>query len=100
MRRMTGTEKTLLGLVGILVYLALLLPLSIWFGFAASHLWTWFIVPLGVPAIGVWHAAGISTLIGLFLSSIARMEGKLLIAASILTPAFALAFGAIYHAFM
>lgn len=24
-----------------------------------KHVWTWFVVPLGAPAIGFWHAYGI-----------------------------------------
>lgn len=31
-------------------------------GLIISFLWSWFVVPLGFPAIGVWHAAGISLL--------------------------------------
>ena len=31
--------------------------------FTLSTLWGWFIVPLGAPAIGIAHAAGISVLL-------------------------------------
>ena len=31
-------------------------------GFALVDMWEWFIVPLGVAAIGFWHACGISLL--------------------------------------
>jgi hypothetical protein len=34
-----------------------------WFGFVASNLWKWFIVPLGVMAITPVHAFGIAILI-------------------------------------
>ncbi len=30
------------------------------FGFVLSYLWGWFVVPLGVPSIGMMHAYGIS----------------------------------------
>ncbi len=33
-------------------------------GFALSILWRWFVVPLGAPAIGMWHAAGLSAFVG------------------------------------
>lgn len=38
-----------------------------WSGFVTSTLWGWFIVPLGISAIGLWHAAGISFLLSSFL---------------------------------
>lgn len=38
----------------------------LWGGYIASLLWGWFLVPLGVPAIGYWHAVGIETLLGAF----------------------------------
>ena len=34
-------------------------------GFAVQHLWLWFVVPLGAPAISLWHAAGIDLLVTL-----------------------------------
>lgn len=34
-----------------------------WGGYAISVLWEWFAVPLGLPAIGYAHAAGISLLV-------------------------------------
>jgi hypothetical protein len=33
-------------------------------GFALSILWRWFVVPLGMPVIGIWHAAGLAALLG------------------------------------
>lgn len=35
-------------------------------GWALSTLWAWFLVPIGVPAIGIATALGISVIIGLF----------------------------------
>lgn len=29
-------------------------------GFVAAGLWRWFFAPLGLPTIGLWHAAGIT----------------------------------------
>lgn len=34
-------------------------------GFALKTLWAWFLVPLGLPAIGLAHAVGVAALIGL-----------------------------------
>ena len=40
-----------------------------WGGFVAATLWGWFAVPLGVPAITFWHAAGLGALLSVFLGS-------------------------------
>ena len=39
-------------------------------GFVISTLWAWFLVPLGLPQIGIIHAAGISILTSYPLSII------------------------------
>jgi hypothetical protein len=39
-------------------------------GFVISTLWAWFLVPLGLPQIGIIHAAGISILASYPLSII------------------------------
>lgn len=44
-----------------LVWLPLMMLLS---AFVLSTLWTWFLVPLHVPAISMAHAYGIAVLIG------------------------------------
>lgn len=31
-------------------------------GLAVMWLWRWFVAPLGIPAIGFWHAVGVSML--------------------------------------
>ena len=56
---------------GCLVPLAQLASIGSWFVFSAvsrgwllAKAWGWFIVPMGVPAIGLFHAMGISALIG------------------------------------
>lgn len=93
----------LLGLIG----LALFLPLAAWAGFAISTVWGWFIVPLGVPRIGVWAAAGIYLLARYLTtdtslnrdderSGVEKFATNIVI--SILLPAVVLLFGALYHA--
>ena len=48
---------------GGLVLLILYIPAAVfWLGFVISSLWLWFVVPLGVPSIGIWHAAALSFL--------------------------------------
>ena len=59
-------------------------------------LWRWFMVPLGMRAIGIWHMVGIRTLAGMFIpSDYAEKErkpwAKVLIVAMI--PIFALLIG-------
>jgi hypothetical protein len=36
-----------------------------WGGFALAKLWGWFVVPLGVPSIIWWQAAGLITIFAL-----------------------------------
>ena len=31
-------------------------------GYVASHMWLWFLVPLGLPPISIAHAAGLSVI--------------------------------------
>ena len=35
----------------------------LWSGFVLATLWAWFVIPLGAPALGVLHAAGIAMVI-------------------------------------
>ena len=35
-------------------------------GYVASHMWLWFLVPLGLPPITIAHAAGLSVFFTLF----------------------------------
>jgi hypothetical protein len=41
----------------------LIVPCILWFGFMISCMWGWFVVPLGVPQVGVVHASGIGLLV-------------------------------------
>ena len=53
------------GCLGVGVLVALLVPLHFWRAFVASTLWGWFATPLGAPAVGVAHAAGLFALASL-----------------------------------
>lgn len=73
-----------------------IIPLtSIYYGWAISTLWNWFIVPLGVMEIGTAHAIGISCLLGLFLSTKANQPDKNLYMTIGLSPVIAVIYGAI-----
>ena len=87
-----------LGFVGILVAVAIT-------AFTIQTMWAWFIVPLGVKAIGMAHAYGLSLMCSVFLGirglpdSNKSMENLDLVAA-ILINAIALLFGFITVQFM
>lgn len=61
---MTNKDKALGMTVAALGSMAAILLLILWAGFwsglTVSVLWGWFIVPLGAPAIGLWHAYGLA----------------------------------------
>jgi hypothetical protein len=52
-----------------LVFVILAIPFSLWLkATVGMSLWGWFVVPLGVPAIGLIHALGL-TLVGWFYTT-------------------------------
>ena len=55
-----------------IVALALAVACALWGGFAASVLWGWFVVPLGVPEVSMLHAVGLT----LALRALAGFSGK------------------------
>lgn len=46
--------------------LLLAIPVILLHGLVLSYLWLWFAVPLGVPALNLWHACGVAALLSLF----------------------------------
>lgn len=54
---MTNVIASIIAMILLLVTVA---PISLWFAFAASILWGWFLVPLGLPAIGIAHMWGVT----------------------------------------
>lgn len=50
---------------GCLIAIAAVVAGSLLTGWAGMTLWGWFVVPLGLPAIGLWHALGLSLLVQL-----------------------------------
>lgn len=84
-----------------IMLLVIFVPLALWFAFAASILWGWFLVPLGLPPIGVWHMWGISLTLGvirprpIFVRKDDRpYNWEEIINAIILVPAITLGLGA------
>ena len=45
-------------------------------GFVCAQLWAWFVAPLGVRPISMWHAAGLLTLAGLAKVGLVRETAK------------------------
>ena len=39
--------------------LALLTPMALFWGWSVKLLWSWFVVPLGVPPVNIFHAMGL-----------------------------------------
>lgn len=61
--------------IALLAITLISIPFSIvWSAFVASHLWLWFVVPLGAPAISLAHAAGLMTIKGFIFAKIAKDE--------------------------
>lgn len=97
--------KTLLMTLGAVVGLTLL---GAWWGYVIHVLWAWFLVPLGVPSVGVAQAYGLSVLFGTFLGSRGLDIGKeknsdawvVSVITGIVLPAFALLAGWIALGFM
>lgn len=77
----TKDNPWLAALIGALLLpgvLILRLPVLLLHAWAARDLWGWFAVPLGIPAITLWHAYGIGLLTSLYTHQYsATPEGKL-----------------------
>jgi hypothetical protein len=100
------TVITAIGCVSSVIIVPFLIAYS---GFVLSYLWLWFLVPLGVAPISIFHALGISTLIGLYPadSNSPKQDGenpgwKLMrrILNRVIQITFALFFGYVWHLFM
>jgi len=54
--------------VKVLTAIALAIATMPLFGVVLRSLWAWFVVPLGVPPIGIAHAVGLSVVVAVFKS--------------------------------
>lgn len=52
------------------MFYILFIPGIWWYGYVISTMWRWFLVPLGVPSIGVAHALGIAVTIGMMRANV------------------------------
>jgi hypothetical protein len=87
-----------------------ILAITLLRGLVLVSLWGWFVVPLGVPGIGIAHAIGISILASLFLFGLAtdksseEQEGWVKVihafVKALAGSLFAWGMGAIVHGFM
>lgn len=97
-------KKSTQQLVTVLATLFIAIPLMIvWGGFALSVLWGWFIVPLGLPPIGIAMAAGLMLTVSFIRSKCRDDDGDKnyeRIIHGFAAPVFALAFGWIISRFM
>lgn len=69
---MTKSVKALIALAALLGIPALIAALATWRGLILSIMWTWFLVPLGVPTITIPLAIGFSLLVGFLTPSAAK----------------------------
>jgi hypothetical protein len=90
-----------------MVFLAV--PVALYNGMMMTFMWRWFLVPFGVPAIGVAHACGLFLLVGMFTYSFTRekfdpehpmLNGYVTILFSVLCSSLLTGFGWIFHSFM
>lgn len=58
------------------LFLVFLPCLAAYYGWAIALLWSWFLVPLGVPEISIPAACGVVLLVGLFKEVKASAKGE------------------------
>jgi len=84
----------------------LMLPvIAVFYAFVATYLWEWFLVPLGVPSVGMAHIYGVMMTLGMIMpneSNGSSNKGALL--ANVLGKAFGAlliwGLGAMVHGWM
>lgn len=77
---------------------AMLAPISLYYSWAASILWGWFLVPLGAPSVTILQCWGIMLVIIMFRPrlSLQKSDDSELVSAAgalVLAPLLALGFG-------
>lgn len=83
----------------------MILPIYIAYeGFVLSTFWSWFVVPLGAPALGVAQAAGIALMVSVARAKASETKQHIdaaeWAAHAFGTPTFALAVGWVIQLFM
>jgi hypothetical protein len=78
-------------------------------GYCVAVLWSWFVVPLGLPAIGKAHALGLAVIVRFVSMDVSKVikdadeETHEFVARQVavfIVPGFALLFGWVYQQFM
>lgn len=90
-------DSELAELLGVLFVLILT---SVYYGWVLSVLWNWFVVPLGVTAIGIAHGVGIYMVTGLLVSRGRTRPGPIKWLDAFVLPLMALATGYAAKQFM
>ena len=96
-------EKLLVAILLPIFVILIGIPFAILNGWVLSWLWLWFLVPFGLPAIGLVHAIGVSTVVGFMTKQyVPNKDGHAGEAYTfmILFPLASLAIGYIVHSFM
>ena len=81
-----------------LLTLAVASGVALFRGYVLSHLWGWFVVPLGVHALGVLPAVGLMVMVDYLLGNVSRKAEDVLDVLA--TPLVALLLGYIVHLFI
>lgn len=91
----------------LLIRLVLWVPLTLLRGWAIALLWRWFVTPLGVAALSIAHAIGISCLMLMFATITKPPDDEDEIerlcfdtSAAVIVPLLAVAVGAVAHGAM
>lgn len=74
-------------------------------GVVLSYLWEWFIVPFGIPSIGIAHALGVSTIVGFLTYHDLHLKQEThpkwtRLTLSLVFPIFIFVFGYLYHLYV
>lgn len=89
-------------IIGAVFAAFIITALLLWRGFVLSVMWSWFLVPLGLPTIQVPHAIGIAAIVGMMTSrgSSSKKGFVEILFTPFITTAVIFGIAAIAHSFM
>jgi uncharacterized integral membrane protein len=111
--KLAGAIWSLVGVV--LLFVVLIFGMSVLGGITIKLLWGWFVTPLGVPGLSLFHAMGLVLLVGFLTYRKADHENELktkdkldealarvlsLLGERIMLVAFTISFGYLFHLLM
>jgi hypothetical protein len=101
------TDSKLEVILGFLLFPTIVLFATVgmlYYAWTLTVLWTWFLVPLGMPAIKLAHAYGIGLIAGLFKAAPNETKGEKDLLSELVTwavkPVIALAVGGLVKFFL